>query len=193
LATIVLGGLWIALWRLKWRWPGLVPIALALAFIVAAAPPDLFIARDGRSAAVRGVDGALVILGDKLDEYTAEQWLLRDGDRRGVAAAREGAHCDELGCVGAARDGRLVALSLRAGALADDCMRARVVISAVAIRRGCKGPELVLDRLDIAKNGATAVTWGRGGVSIETVAAQRGQRPWSARAVSPAREGTAAQ
>ena len=193
LGTIVFGGLWIALWRLKWRWLGLVPIALASAAIFAAAPPDLFIARDGRSLAVRGSDGALVILGDKPDAYTAEQWLLRDGDRRDVTAARTAAHCDDLGCVAAAKDGRLVALSLRAGALADDCMRARIVVSAIAVRANCKGPELVLDRFDIAKNGATAVTWGASGLTMETVAVERGRRPWSVRAPLPAREGTANQ
>ncbi len=90
LAAIVFGGLWIALWRLKWRWLGLAPIALSLAAILASAPPDLFIARDGQSMAVRGSDGALIVLGEKPDEYTAGQWLVRDGDRRDVAAARAG-------------------------------------------------------------------------------------------------------
>ena len=32
-----------------------------------------------------------MILGEKPDDYTASQWLLRDGDRRDVAAARLGA------------------------------------------------------------------------------------------------------
>jgi competence protein ComEC len=85
----------------------------------------------------------------------------------------------------------VVALSLRAGALTDDCMRARIVVSAVVVRRSCKGPELVLDRFDIARNGATAVTWGTNGIAIETVAAMRGQRPWSVRAVPTARDGAA--
>jgi competence protein ComEC len=84
--------------------------------IFASAPADLFIAHDGQSMAVRGSDGLLVLLGDKLDEYTAEQWLLRDGDRRAVSVARAGAHCDEFGCVAKMKDGGLVALSLRVGA-----------------------------------------------------------------------------
>jgi competence protein ComEC len=181
LVAIVLGGLWIALWRLRWRWFGLVPIALALAAILASAPADVLIARDGLSAAVRTQEGALVILGEKPDDYTASQWLLRDGDRRDVAAARSGAHCDELGCVAEGKDHRVVALSLRVAALVDDCARARIVVSAVPIRRPCNGPELVLDRFDVARDGATALTFGVGGIGVETVAAERGKRPWSVR------------
>ena len=180
LMAIVFGGLWIALWRLGWRWLGLVPILLGFAAIYGSAPPDLFIARDGGSVAVRSADGTLVILGGHLDNYTAAQWLLRDGDRRDVETARMGAHCDELGCVANASDGRLVALSLRAGALVEDCTRARIVVSAIPVRRACRGPELVLDRFDAARDGAAAVTFGRDGVTVETVAAERGKRPWSA-------------
>jgi competence protein ComEC len=181
LAAIVFGGLWIALWRRRWRWLGLAPIAGALAAIFMSASPDLFIARDGASAALRGSDGRLIILGTHPDEYTATQWLLRDGDRRDVQAAREAAHCDGTGCVATAKDGRLVALSLRAAALVEDCARAQIVISAVPVRRLCRGPELVLDRFDIARGGATAVTFGMHGNTVETVAAERGKRPWAAR------------
>jgi len=182
LSAIVIGGLWIALWRQRWRWLGLAPIAAAFAAVFASAPPDLFIARDGQSAAVRGPDGALTILGAKPDAYTASQWLLRDGDRRDIDAARAGAHCDELGCVTTGKAGRVISLSLRAGALFEDCARASVEISAVPIRRPCKGPDLVLDRFDVMRQGATAVTFGANGLSVDTVAAERGKRPWSSHA-----------
>ena len=178
LLAIVFGGLWIALWRSRWRWFGFVPIAAGFAVIAVSAPPDIFIPRDGQSLAVRNSDGKLVILGTHLDEYTSEQWMLRDGDRREVAAARSAAQCDELGCIAKTKDGRVVALSLRAAALVEDCTRANIVISAVPIRRPCKGPELVLDRFDALKHGATSVMLGKE-LRVETVAAERGKRPWS--------------
>jgi competence protein ComEC len=171
--------LWIALWRRNWRWLGLAPIGLGFAAIFVSAPPDLFIARDAQSAALRDSAGRLTILGAHPDDYTATQWLLRDGDKRDVAAARGAAQCDELGCVARAKDGRLVALSLRVGALAEDCARANIVVAAVPIRRPCERPELVLNRFDVAKNGATALTFARGGIKVETVASERGNRPWS--------------
>jgi competence protein ComEC len=175
---------------LRWRWLGLVPIALALAAILGSAPPDVLIARDGLSAAVRTASGTLVILGEKPDEYTASQWLLRDGDKRDVAAARLGARCDELGCVAEGRDHRVIALSLRAAALVEDCARAKIVVSAVPIRRSCNGPELVRDRFDVARDGATALTFGADGIGVETVAADRGKRPWSTRGRAPVKSTT---
>jgi competence protein ComEC len=185
LLGIVFGGLWIALWRRSWRWLGLVPIAASFVVIQFSTRPDVLIARDGQSAAVRAADGTLVILGARPDEYTTEQWLLRDGDKRDVAAARIGASCDELGCVAKAVSGRTVVLSVRIGALAEDCQRADVLIAAIPVRRDCEGPELVVDRFDVFRDGATALSFEGDGIRVETVNAARGSRPWSKR-VEPA-------
>ncbi len=181
LLAMVLGGLWIALWRRNWRWLGLAPIAAGFALVYVSEPPDIFIARDGQSAAVRQADGTLVILGQRLDEYTAAQWLLRDGDKREVQAARVSARCDAEGCVALAKDGRLIALSLRPGALLEDCARANIVIAAVPVRRDCLAPELIMDRFTLLRNGATALTFTNDGIHVETVAGERGKRPWSVR------------
>jgi competence protein ComEC len=179
LILIVFGALWIALWRRNWRWLGLVPILGGLAAILSSAPADVFIERDAKALAVRGSDGKLQILAAHPDDYTATQWLQRDGDKRKVGEARAGARCDAMGCAAASRDGRLVVLSLKAGALIEDCARADVLIAAVPIRRRCNGPEVVLNRFDIVRNGATALTFMKDGIRVETVAAERGNRPWA--------------
>ena len=181
LLGIVFGGLWIALWRRSWRWLGLVPIALSFIVIEFSMRPDVFIARDGQSAAVRDEAGHLVILGARSDEYTVEQWLLRDGDKRDIATAKLGASCDELGCTARTIGGRTVALSLKIGALAEDCARADVLIAAIPVRRGCDQPELVVDRFDVFRNGATALSFEDDGIHVETVNGTRGTRPWSTR------------
>ena len=121
----VLGGLWIALWRQKWRWLGLIPVAAAVLLIMISSPPDLLIARDLRSAAIRGQDGKLIVVGERPDPYTASQWLTRDGDRRDLAAARSAAHCDAVGCVAAGMQGRVVAIAGVVSALPEDCARAQ--------------------------------------------------------------------
>ena len=179
LLGIVFGGFWIALWRRSWRWLGLVPIAASFAVIQFSTPPDIFIARDAQSAAVRGEDGKLVILGARPDEYTSEQWLLRDGDLRDAAAARAAARCDELGCTAKAVGGRTVALSLKIGALAEDCARADILIAALPVRRDCDKPELVIDRFDVFRDGATTLSFAEDGIRVDTVNGTRGARPWS--------------
>jgi competence protein ComEC len=181
LLGIVFGGLWIALWRRSWRWLGLVPIAASFVAIQMSTPPDVFIARDAQSAAVRGEDGRLVILGKGADEYTTAQWLLRDGDLRDAAAAQAGASCDDVGCIAKAAGGRTVALSLKIGAQREDCARADILISAIPVRVLCEGPELVVDRFDVFRDGATALSFGEDGIRIETANGARGARPWSSR------------
>jgi competence protein ComEC len=179
LLGIVFGGLWIALWRRSWRWLGLIPVAASFVVIQFSTRPDVFIARDAQSAAVRGDDGKLVILSVRPDEYTTAQWLLRDGDLRDVATASAGASCDELGCTARTVGGRTVALSLKIGALSEDCARAQVLIAAIPVRRGCDNPELVVDRFDVFRDGATALSFDEDGIRVETVNGTRGDRPWS--------------
>jgi competence protein ComEC len=177
LILIVLGGLWIGLWQRRWRWYGSVAIVLGLILASMEVPPDIIIARDGRAAAIRGAEGQLVLLGD-LDQYTAAQWLLRDGDPRPTETAQEAAHCDDLGCVAETEYGRLVALSLRPGALADDCSRSDIVISAVPIRRDCDRAIHTVDRFDVYWGGSIALYLSDSGVREVTSASRRGDRPW---------------
>ncbi len=179
LAIMVLGGLWIALWRQKWRWFGLAPVAAALLLIVVSRPPDLLIARDLQSAAIRGPDGRLVVIGARPDNYTASQWLIRDGDRRDVPAARVASHCDPWGCAGSGGQGRIVAIPAAISALADDCNRARIVISTIPLHGNCRGPAFLVDRSDTRRSGAMSVTFYGDTKVIDTVAAGRGDRPWT--------------
>jgi len=179
LAIMVFGGLWIALWRQNWRWLGLAPIAAAVLIIVVSRPPDLLIARDVQSAAIRGPDGGLVIIGARPDNYTASQWLIRDGDRRDLATARAASRCDVFGCAGSGGQGRIVAIPAAVSALPDDCIRARIVISTISLHGNCQGPELLVDRSDTLKSGAMSVTFYGANKVIDTVAAGRGDRPWT--------------
>ena len=135
--------------------------------------------RDVKSAAVRGQDGKLIIIGARPDAYTASQWLIRDGDRRDVATARAATVCDEIGCTASGKQGRVVAIPASISALPEDCRRAQIVISSLPLHGNCRGPELVLDGSDVIRSGAMAIKFVPAGFAINTVAAQRGNRPWS--------------
>jgi hypothetical protein len=60
-------------------------------------------------------------------------------------------------------------------------MRASIIVSAIPVRQNSPGRDLVRDRFDAVRDGATAVTLGANGIAVETVAAERGRRPWSVR------------
>ncbi|MBI3676529.1 MAG: ComEC/Rec2 family competence protein [Proteobacteria bacterium] len=176
------GGLWIALWRKEWRWLGLAPVAIAVIGALLTRPPDLLISQDAKTVAVRIADGRLAFLREPTDDYAAENWLKRDGDSRdpfdAVGKPQEGVRCDDNGCIAKAQSGDLVAAVTRDDALSEDCSRVAIVVSAVAVRDRCNGPRLIIDRFDLATNGATAV-WLGGDLRVETAQAARGERPWS--------------
>jgi competence protein ComEC len=178
------GGLWVAFWRARFRWLGLAPIAAGLLMSFLAVPPDLLIARDGETVALRGKEGVLHLVRPASDEYSATEWLKRDGDARlpddAVATLKDGIRCDAWGCIARTRDGQTIAAVLRPDVLAEDCARADIVLSAVPTRHGCIGPKLVIDRFDVARNGAYAVWLGKS-LQVKTVAENRGERPWSAK------------
>jgi competence protein ComEC len=178
-AAVMGSGLWIALWRQSWRWLGLMPIALGLVFALTASPPDLLVARDGQTVAVRLENGRLGFIGPVTDAFAAENWLRRSGDDRlpQDALGGPGVRCDGYGCLVQARGGVLVAVDRRAEALAEDCAHARVVVS-LTVRPLCQGAELVITRRDVAHNGATAVWFGET-LRVRTVEGERGERPWS--------------
>jgi competence protein ComEC len=116
------------------------------------------------------------------DGYSADEWLKRDGDARdsddAVATPADGVRCDGYGCIAKSRDGTLIAAPARIDALAEDCSTAAIVVSAVPARRACSGPKLVIDAFDVARAGGYAV-WLGSALKVETVAGERGERPWS--------------
>lgn len=180
LVLISLGGLWAVIWRRRWRWFGLIPIAIGVVLIFTAVPPDILIARDGETVGVRTRDGALKVLREGGDDYSITEWLKRDGDdHEAIAGVNDGARCDYAGCIVHLK--RLtVASASRPSALAEDCANADIVISAVPTRHRCKGPRLVIDRFDVSRNGAYAIWLGKK-IRIDNVQAERGERPWSAK------------
>ncbi|HEY1962600.1 MAG TPA: ComEC/Rec2 family competence protein [Rhizomicrobium sp.] len=181
LVSLTLGGLWIGLWRRRWRWLGLLPIVAAAALVLTSAPPDILVARDGITIAVRGADEHLHFIRPPADKYSAEEWLKRDGDARTLEDAvvnRTATSCDAYSCTTQVH-GLRIAATFTPAALEEDCAMNQIALSAVPTRHRCKGPALVVDRFDVARNGAYAI-WLTNGIEVDTAQARRGLRPWSA-------------
>jgi competence protein ComEC len=187
LILISLGGLWLAIWRRGWRWLGLAPMALGAAVSLVAPLPDMLVAPDAATIAIRGNDGLLHFVRKPLDKYAARDWLRRDGDARDIADAvgLPGLQCDGLGCVatkaiviaGSLRP-LTIAAGLRPEALAEDCLRAKVVVSA-AQAADCKGPAVVIDQRAAEQGEGWRVSLSPAPSAI-SVRAMRGERPWVA-------------
>jgi competence protein ComEC len=175
LVAISLGGLWCAIWRGPVRWWGLAPVAVGVALAVLAPLPQMLVAGDALTIAMRGEDGRLHFVRKPKDKFAAREWLRRDGDGRDIAEAvgLPGLRCDGVGCV-VTRGGVIIAASTKPEALAEDCARAQVVVSAA--KAVCKGPQVVIDRDMAAAGEGYQVTLAP--VSAVSVRATRGNRQW---------------
>lgn len=184
MVAFTLGGCWLCLWRRRWRWWGLLPMAAALASMAFARPPDLLVDGRGDGMAVRTMEGTLLLNG-KGGRILKDTWSRRAGPEAPErwpkkSSSRDGRlRCDAAGCLWRV-DGRVVALVRDEDNPEAACAGADVVISAVPLRGACRGARVIVDRFDLWRRGPHAL-WLEpdGGVRIETVAGWQGDRPWA--------------
>lgn len=188
LILLTASGLWLVVWRGCLRWLAAMPMILAGGLLFRLTAPDILVARDGKTVALRGAKQQLVFVNKPADEFSATEWLKRDGNGLPFAnlIGGPGDHvgCDTSGCVTRLPSGFTLAVIKRPDAFAEDCSRADIVISAIPARGRCTRPRLVIDRFDVARNGAYAV-FLKEGIRVETAREERGERPWSMSAPRP--------
>ncbi|HWB46538.1 MAG TPA: ComEC/Rec2 family competence protein [Hyphomicrobiaceae bacterium] len=179
-AAMIAGGLWLTLWRTRWRLLGLIPMLVGLALAPTAARPDLLVGRDVGLVAVRGADGELSALAERGAMFELARWLETDGSRRPPAEAAKGQafHCDEAGCTARVK-GLLLAVANTPEALRDDCAAAAIVVLKFARPTRCARPAIVIDAGDVRRRGTHALYLEDGRIRIETLADTRGARPWT--------------
>ena len=128
---------------------------------------------------VRGKDGRLHLMRMAKDVFLLKEWLAADADPRQPTDASlvEGVSCDEAGCVVQMADGAFVTLALRPDALADDCERAALVVTARQAPLACRAP--VIDRERLRRQGAVMLRRSRDGFAVDAVRSKGVDRPWS--------------
>ena len=174
-----LGIVLLGLLRTPLRWTGAVLLLASVIWVVMMPQPDILISGDGRNVAVRGRDSHLHLMKTAKDAFLVKEWLAADADGREVtdASLGDGVSCDGEGCVAPMADGRFVALSLKPDGLADDCMRAALIVTAMSAPQGCDASVIELKRL--RAQGALALHWTRRGFVIDAVRPRGTSRPWS--------------
>jgi competence protein ComEC len=179
LLAATLGLLLLCLLRSPLRGAGAALLVLASLWAVRTPQPDVLIAADGASVAVRGANGRLAMVKAGNDTFAFREWLAADADARVARdkALADGISCDPAGCIGRLADGALVAIVHTSEAFAEDCRRAAVLIAPREAPSDCAA--LVIDRKTRARNGALALR--RSGQDWDTTAARPNgnDRPWA--------------
>jgi competence protein ComEC len=179
LITASAGIILLGLLRTPLRWSGAVLLVAASVWAVRVPQPDVLVSADGRNVAVRGGDGRLHLMHGAKDAFLVKEWLAADADARTAtdASLSDGVSCDPGGCVTQQRGGAFVALALRPEALADDCERAGLIVTARPAPQGCAAS--VIDAERLRRHGALVLRRIRDGYAIEGVKPGGIDRPWS--------------
>jgi competence protein ComEC len=113
------------------------------------------------------------------DAFLLREWLAADADPRQPtdSSLAEGVSCDEAGCVVQMAGGAVVALALRPDALAEDCERAALVVTARQAPPACPSP--VIDRERLRRQGAMALRRTPDGFAVDAIRPKGIDRPWS--------------
>jgi competence protein ComEC len=131
---------------------------MLLAVIIAARTPlpDVLVADDGRTFAVRGVDGKLSFHHTGGDTFAIREWLASDADSRDIhdPSLHDDISCDPSGCIGRLADGSLVAYTLAPDAFEDDCRNAALIVAMHDPPPDCAA--MVIGRSDLRSRGALA-------------------------------------
>jgi competence protein ComEC len=179
LIAATVGIILLGLLRTPLRWSGAAMLVLSVIWALAVPQPDVLISGDGHNVGVRGKDGRLHLMRTAKDAFLLKEWMAADADPRlGTdPSLPQGVSCDDAGCVTQLADGALVALALRPDALADDCERAALVVSARQPPPACPPPVIDLDRL--RRQGAMTLQRTRNGFAVAAVKPRGVDRPWS--------------
>lgn len=162
----IFGGIWLLLWRTRWRWAGAMPLALGMAVLLAQPRPDLLVTGDGKHIAAALPDGSYALLRDRAGDYVrdavseaagidAPLGALADLDH--VVCNRDFCRWEQHGRVIMAARGRD---RIEGAEMAAACAAADVVISERWLPRECAARWLTIDRDTLPQTGGLALYLG---------------------------------
>ncbi|HEV2303107.1 MAG TPA: ComEC/Rec2 family competence protein [Stellaceae bacterium] len=180
LLAIISGGLWLAIWRGRWRRWGAFAIAAGIATMALTRPPDVVMTDGGRFLAARTPSGDYRVralwgekfAGSMLSEETGAALLPWPKDKGSGPLDCTGELCRYRG------RGRRVAILTGRAALPVDCATFDAIVATVPAGFGCRSRIPVIDRIDSWREGSVALWLDERGVTVESANQSRGDRPW---------------
>ncbi|MDX1923354.1 MAG: ComEC/Rec2 family competence protein [Alphaproteobacteria bacterium] len=191
LLLVTLGGLWVCLWRKRWRFLGIIPFALgSLAFLITPRP-DVFVADDGISVAVRLEQNRLAVRSKSLEDFTVQTWLQRNGKRPGDftqmvnwfdmmdRGGEEPIKCTGTTCI-FTKESKSIAFPMNRDDVPDLCGKVDLII-APSSATPCPDRTIVPQMAE--QRGAYTLFISNSGIRIEHIDLNEA-RPWSSALVA---------
>jgi competence protein ComEC len=177
----------LCLLRSPLRYVGFALMLLAALWALAAPRPDVLVSAAGDVIAVRGADGRLAAVKFGGDSLSVTEWLSADADGRAAndRTVAAGFACDSDGCVAHLGDSSAVAVTRSAAGFADDCARAKLIVTLRDPPPGCAAK--VLDRNQLRRGGATALSLRDDTFTMTPARREVFDRPWAKQRETPRR------
>ncbi|AMO73269.1 competence protein ComEC [Sphingorhabdus sp. M41] len=184
---VLLGGLWLCLWRERWRYLGAIPAMIGALLIANTRAPDIYITGDGRHVGIRNDQGELAMLRTRSGDFIRD--IIRENAGvEGESQALEdwtNADCNADSCLVTLRtDGRdwhiLATRSshyISALALSAACRRADIVVSDRWLPASCQPRWLKADRNLLSQVGGMTIDLER--QKISTALGWTGRHIWT--------------
>ncbi len=183
---MVMGGLWLMLWRGRVCAWGIPLAAVGALWALATPPPDILVTGDGMHLAVRGDDGRLGILRPRAGDYVRSVMAERFGDLGALDdldTMRDAICSDDVCRVALTRGGRIWRIvATRTPYLLPphrfnaECAAADIVVSDRRLPPWCRPKWLKIDRAMLERTGGLAITLAQ--PRVETVSDREGAHPW---------------
>jgi competence protein ComEC len=173
------GLLVIGLLKTPLRWSGVALATLGIVWAASTPRPDVLLAADGRTFAIRGADGLLAFHHSGGDTFAIKEWLAADADARDYHDRKlgQGIACDAAGCIGKLGDGALVAYDLKPDAFEEDCRHAVLIMTTRNAPPDCAAQ--VIGRAMLRERGALALRRTGSGFAIDSARPPNFDRPWA--------------
>ncbi|MCB2114115.1 MAG: ComEC/Rec2 family competence protein [Parvularculaceae bacterium] len=195
LGVITIGGLWLCLMSRGWRFWGLAALPLAFLLTNLSPSPFLYVNEEANNVGFVHVTDkgakSFAVFDRRRSRFDVTMWMEEAGidiNRNRAVDLNSAARCDEFGCVISVGT-KMIGVNSNPMALDDDCARADLVIALYPVSRKARAncdAELI-DRWRLMDFGAHSIAEVKGELSISSVAAQRGRRPWTGAWTAPAR------
>lgn len=184
---ILLGGLWLCLWRERWRYWGLAPALIGGLMIVATRAPDIYITSDGRHVGIRNDRGELAMLRTRSGDFIRDM-IRENAGVEGESQALEewpNAECNADSCLATlhadGRDWQILATRsshyISALALSAACRRADIVVSERWLPASCEPRWIKADRSLLSQIGGMTINLEN--QKISTALGWTGRHQWT--------------
>ena len=164
----------------RFRWAGL---GLAMAGVIVStfnARPDVLIEDRAATVAVQDAAGNYVFSTGSKNKFASGKWLQNNGETTGLidAEARPGWDCSTGDCFTDLGPMSISYLHEKSGQ-GPYCPPTQIVIADYPLHFACRDARVVIDRFDVWRNGAHAITYSNGRYIVTTARGEQGNRPWA--------------